>query len=93
MTLASPSAPQITWDQKGRRVYLNGEEVRLTFTEYEVFTRLAENAGTALLFTDLGAEAALVRVWTNRLRRKLGFESIGSVPGYGYRLDAELTIS
>jgi DNA-binding response OmpR family regulator len=83
----------------GRRVYLEGEEVRLTPTEFRLLNVLVQHAGAVLSPTQL-----LARVWDDptgiapervkfavlRLRRKLGWNipeqaPVEAVRGFGYR--------
>ena len=88
-------------DVGGRRVFLSGEEVRLTRTEFDLLAELAAHRGEALAH-----EALLVKVWgpeyrgenhylkvyIGRLRDKLEDDAsqprlIVNVRGVGYRLN------
>ena len=90
-------------DTEGRRVRLDGQEVRLTMTEFNLLALLAANAGRVLTRAQL-----LEKVWgyladvdyhsvdphIQRLRRKLGGPErsriqVDAVPGLGYRLSAK----
>jgi two-component system KDP operon response regulator KdpE len=82
-----------------RRVTLTGIEVALTPTEYRVLQELVLNVGKVLTHRTLlqrvwgpeyGEESEYVRVFVNRLRRKLGEEQadpkyIKNERGVGYR--------
>ncbi|MBI3981780.1 MAG: response regulator transcription factor [Gemmatimonadetes bacterium] len=89
-------------DRAERRVHLDGEEVRLTPTEYDLLAALAKNAGRTVTHRRLLAEvwkdrseehAGRLRVYMTYLRRKL--ERAGrprlltTQAGVGYRLNAE----
>jgi two-component system, OmpR family, KDP operon response regulator KdpE len=88
-------------DLSDRRVLLDGEEVRLSRTEWEVLFQLASNAGRVMMHGDLLSriwgpefrdETYYLRTWVSRLRRKLGAEAEGdrlitTFPGIGYRLE------
>lgn len=90
-------------DTEGRRVRLDGQEVSLTMTEFNLLALLAANAGRVLTRAQL-----LEKVWgyladvdyhsvdphIQRLRRKLGGAArsrieVDAVPGLGYRLSAK----
>jgi DNA-binding response OmpR family regulator len=96
------TAGAVEIDTDGRRIRIGGEEVRLTFTEFNLLALLATNQGRVLTRAQL-----LERVWgyltevdyhsvdphVQRLRKKL--EAAGdtgvvveAVPGLGYRLSA-----
>lgn len=104
---ASPEAPQsnvkageFEIDLAARLVYRNGEEVRLTRTEYDLLRALAVNAGKVLTHRQLlqtvwgpeyGEEAEYLRTFVKQLRRKLEPDpsrpnNILTEPGVGYRL-------
>jgi two-component system, OmpR family, KDP operon response regulator KdpE len=84
-----------------RRVRVHGSEVRLTPTEYQVLQELVTNANKVITHrmllqkvwgTEYSEEREYLRVFINRLRKKLtnghgGFKSIATVPGVGYRFD------
>ncbi|HUG14306.1 MAG TPA: response regulator transcription factor [Thermomicrobiales bacterium] len=88
-------------DLADHRVVLDGDEVRLSRTEWEVLYQLASNAGRVMLHGDLLAriwgpefrdETYYLRTWVSRLRRKLGAQAegdrlISTFPGIGYRLE------
>ncbi|MDB5426360.1 MAG: hypothetical protein JWP23_743 [Phenylobacterium sp.] len=87
----------------GRRVLVEGEEVRLTPREYQLLRILAGHAGqvvthrqiiTAVWGTDTHADAQFVRVLMAQLRQKLEAnpaspELLLTEPGIGYRLSCE----
>ncbi|TMQ89051.1 response regulator transcription factor [Actinomadura soli] len=84
-------------DQRGRRVRLEGREVHLTPTEFDLLTCLLRNRGTVLTRAVLleqvwdWADASGTRVVDSHvkaLRRKLGQGLIRTVHGVGYSLDA-----
>ena len=82
-----------------RRVKVGGRELTLTRTEYELLRELLIHRGKVLTHRmllhavwgpDYGEEREYVRVFVNRLRRKLGDDSkhpqyIETLPGVGYR--------
>jgi two-component system KDP operon response regulator KdpE len=92
---------RLSIDLADRRVMLDGEEIRLTRTEWEVLYQLATNAGRVMMHADLLAriwgpefrdETYYLRTWVSRLRRKLAPDSDGEAlittfPGIGYRLE------
>lgn len=84
-------------DRRAQRVFVNGDAVALTATEFELLSVLAEDPGAVYRRTDL-----LERVWSTSLyvtpktvdahiaavRRKLGHpEWIEAVRGVGFRLE------
>lgn len=84
-------------DRRAQRVYVSGQEVAFTATEFELLSVLAEDPGAVYRRTDL-----LERVWSTSLyvtpktvdahiaavRRKLGHpEWIEAVRGVGFRLE------
>ncbi|MCY4598916.1 MAG: winged helix-turn-helix domain-containing protein, partial [Acidobacteria bacterium] len=83
-----------------RRVNLEGRELELTATEYEVLCALSLNAGRVITYEALlhsvwkdrgHANVKLVRAFVNRLRRRLGDDAknpayIVTVRGVGYRM-------
>jgi two-component system KDP operon response regulator KdpE len=89
-------------DLDRRRVLVNGDDVRLSRTEWELLAQLAENAGKVLLHGELLSriwgpefrdESHYLRTWVSRLRAKLstgasGESVITTYPGLGYRLEA-----
>jgi DNA-binding response OmpR family regulator len=86
-------------DPTGRRAYVDGEEVRLTPTEFRLLNALVRHAGAVLSPNQLLAQAwddptgigqERVKFAVLRLRRKLGWTDpetspIESVRGFGYR--------
>jgi two-component system phosphate regulon response regulator PhoB len=84
-------------DLAGHRLFVGGEEVVLTATEFRLFERLMESPGRVLSRTTLLADAwgyssdvdsRTVDTHVRRLRRKLGPEAerVETVIGVGYRL-------
>ncbi|GAA3125186.1 response regulator transcription factor [Planomonospora alba] len=82
-------------DTAERRVYVTGEEVRLTRTEFDLLRRLAERPGQVYererLLADIWgfSEAAATRTVDSHvraLRRKLGPGVVRTVHGVGYAL-------
>ena len=87
-------------DLAARIVYRDGNEVRLTRTEYDLLRVLAINAGKVLLHRQLlqsvwgpeyGEETEYLRTFVKQLRRKLEDDPsrpkrILTEPGIGYRL-------
>jgi two-component system KDP operon response regulator KdpE len=80
---------------------LNGAPLQLTAKEFELLTYLARHAGKVcthhMILKDVwgpgyGAESNYVRVYTHRLRKKLGDDDgilLKTVPGIGYQLLAD----
>jgi two-component system, OmpR family, KDP operon response regulator KdpE len=78
-----------------------GADLHLTSREFELLAYLARHAGRVcthhMILKDVwgpgyGAESNYVRVYTHRLRKKLGDEEghlLRTVPGIGYQLTAE----
>ncbi len=89
-------------DLDSRVVELDGDEVRLSRTEWELLYQLASNAGRVMRHSELlsriwGAEfrdeTYYLRTWISRLRAKLEPDHpdesiIQTYPGMGYRLIA-----
>lgn len=89
-------------DLAARRVAVNGVEVVLSRTEWEVLQQLVENAGRVMRHAELLSrvwgpefrdETYYLRTWISRIRKKLGDVSDGqplivTYPGIGYRLEA-----
>ncbi|MFB9721746.1 response regulator transcription factor [Planobispora longispora] len=82
-------------DTAERRVYVRGEEVQLTRTEFDLLRRLAERPGQVFererLLADVWgfSEAAATRTVDSHvraLRRKLGSGVVRTVHGVGYAL-------
>ncbi len=79
----------------------NGDQVQLTAREFELLAYLARHAGKVcthhMILKDVwgpgyGAESNYVRVYTHRLRKKLGDDDghvLKTVPGIGYQLVAD----
>jgi two-component system KDP operon response regulator KdpE len=107
-TAAAPAASHVlqygdhlTIDLTGRRVTVDGNEVQLSRTEWEVLHLLASNAGRVMLHGELLSriwgpefrdETYYLRTWVSRLRKKLGDTHGGkplitTFPGIGYRLE------
>jgi DNA-binding response OmpR family regulator len=94
--------PGVEIDLERRRVTVDGEEVRLSRTEWELLAQLGANAGRVMMHTELLTrvwgpefrdESHYLRTWISRLRAKLetGPEAeplITTFPGLGYRLEA-----
>jgi two-component system, OmpR family, KDP operon response regulator KdpE len=91
-------------DLERRRITVDGEEVRLSRTEWELFSQLAGNVGRVMLHGELLTrvwgpefrdEVHYLRTWVSRIRAKLepshGPDDpplISTFPGLGYRLEA-----
>jgi two-component system KDP operon response regulator KdpE len=107
---ASPTSLESTidvgdWriDLARRLVFVDGQEVRLTSTEYRLFALLIRNAGKVLTHEQILAavwgpaytkEVQYLRVYVAQLRHKLEREParpryLVTEPGVGYRLRAE----
>ncbi len=98
--------PTVEIDLDRRIVLRNGEEVRLSRTEWELLALLAANAGKVMTHTELLSriwgpefrdEVHYLRTWVSRIRAKLEPEEadgeqplIQTFPGIGYRLEAPL---
>ena len=94
----------MTVDLDQHRLFVQGREVLLSPTEWQLLVALATNAGRLLQHEDLltrtwGPEyrhdRQYLRVWIRRLRRKLEDDSdetryIRTVPGVGYVFDPPL---
>jgi two-component system, OmpR family, KDP operon response regulator KdpE len=77
---------------------LSGEQLQLTAKEFELLAYLARHAGKVcthhMILKDVwgpgyGAESNYVRVYTHRLRKKMGDEEgrmLKTIPGVGYQL-------
>jgi hypothetical protein len=104
-TAVSPSSPSVATDTSlvidlfGRRVRIDGEDVELTYKEFELLAHLAHNARRIVsrdelmesVWADAGEETGerTVDVHVRRVRAKLGRfrRLISTVRGSGYRLD------
>ena len=94
--------PGVEIDLERRRVVVDGDEVRLSRTEWELLSQLAGNAGRVMLHGELLSriwgpeyrnEAHYLRTWVSRLRAKLEPHEasptlITTFPGMGYRFEA-----
>ena len=94
--------PGVTIDLDRRAVVVNGEEVRLSRTEWELLSQLAGNAGRVMLHGELLSriwgpefrdESHYLRTWVSRLRAKLETNPeaptlITTFPGLGYRMES-----
>jgi two-component system alkaline phosphatase synthesis response regulator PhoP len=86
-------------DTASREVWLNGETVDLTVTEFDLLKTLAENRGRVLSREqllqqvwgyDFYGEERVVDVHIGHIRQKLGNEAfIATVRGVGYRFEDE----
>lgn len=90
----------INIDLASRKVIVNGEEVELSKTEFELLVYLARNADTvlskerildAVWGSDFYGGTNVVEVYVNYLRKKLGSESwrLKTVRGVGYVLRSD----
>ena len=93
--------PGLEIDLDRRQVLVDGEEARLTKTEWELLSQLAGNAGRVLLQGELLTriwgpefrdETHYLRTWISRVRAKLAVSDdatpvITTFPGLGYRLE------
>ena len=93
-------------DLDRRRVTLDGNEVKLSRTEWELLSQLASNAGRVMLHRELlsriwgpefSTEVQYLRTWVSRLRAKLDPDDTGELittfPGIGYRMELTETRS
>jgi two-component system KDP operon response regulator KdpE len=97
------SVGDLTVDLEARRVFMRGQEVRLTPIEYRLLTTFVQHAGKVLTHRFLlkevwgpgrSEEAHYLRVFTANLRRKLEADParpryLLTEQGVGYRLAAE----
>lgn len=93
--------PNVTIDLTNRSVLVNGDEMQLSRTEWEVLYQLASNAGRVMLHSELLSriwgpefrdETYYLRTWVSRIRKKLGDQDndaplIRTFPGVGYRME------
>ncbi|MCO5176552.1 MAG: response regulator transcription factor [Thermomicrobiales bacterium] len=93
--------PNVTVDLTNRSVTVNGDEMQLSRTEWEVLYQLASNAGRVMLHSELLSriwgpefrdETYYLRTWVSRIRKKLGDQDneaplIRTFPGVGYRME------
>ncbi|MEV8455420.1 response regulator transcription factor [Streptomyces sp. NPDC052095] len=84
-------------DTAARRVHLDGAETTLTAKEFAVLEQLALRPGEVVSKADIlehvwdfayDGDPNIVEVYVSTLRRKLGAETIRTVRGAGYRLEA-----
>ncbi|MFF8695841.1 response regulator transcription factor [Streptomyces sp. NPDC015144] len=84
-------------DTAARRVHLDGAEIILTAKEFAVLEQLALRPGEVVSKADIlehvwdfayDGDPNIVEVYVSTLRRKLGAETIRTVRGAGYRLEA-----
>jgi two-component system KDP operon response regulator KdpE len=95
--------PNVEIDLDRRNVTVGGEEVRLSRTEWEVLSLLAENAGKVMLHGEMLSriwgpefrdEVHYLRTWVSRIRAKIEPNGdpehplIQTFPGIGYRLES-----
>ena len=80
---------------------VNGAEIQLSRTEWEVLYQLASNAGRVMLHSELLSriwgpefrdETYYLRTWVSRIRKKLDDQDnenplIRTFPGVGYRME------
>ena len=90
----------VTLDLDQRVVTVNGQEVRLSRTEWDLLYQLASNAGKVMLHGELLSriwgpefrdEVHYLRTWVSRIRAKIDPEGssdplIQTFPGIGYRM-------
>ena len=91
----------LTIDMKGRRVFVQGEPVKLSAKEYQLLTYLFQNAGQVLTFRQISENiwgweyrdnTDYVHVYVHRLRQKLEQNPqrpnyLVTAHGVGYRFD------
>ncbi|MFN3741090.1 MAG: response regulator transcription factor [Anaerolineales bacterium] len=86
-------------DLDARRVFVEGQEIELTTTEFELLKALAQNAGRVMSRerllekvweTDYYGDLRVVDVHIGHIRQKIGHpELIATVRGVGYRFEDE----
>jgi two-component system KDP operon response regulator KdpE len=90
-------------DVAGRQVTINGQEVKLTPTEYDLLKALIQHKGKIMTRqmllkevwgTGYGADSHYLHVYIGQLRRKIELDPasphfILTVPGVGYRFTDE----
>ncbi len=98
--LAPFQTSRVTIDYAARLVYVDGNGIHLSTTEFRLLTELSQNAGRVLTHEQIldrvwggshSGDVRLIRSVVNRIRRKLGEEGkddscIQTVPGVGYRI-------
>jgi two-component system OmpR family response regulator len=93
----SEATDRWTFDLSLRRVFRNGRPIPATLTprEWHVAEALARRAGTVCSEAELEAVMSsagkavtrnAIRIHLSNIRRKLGRESIQTLPGQGYRV-------
>jgi two-component system KDP operon response regulator KdpE len=88
------TAGELVIDMGRREVVRAGRAVSLSPKEYDLLSELALRLDQPVRHADLlravwGSETAdiqYLRVYVGQLRQKLGYETVQSVPGVGYRL-------
>lgn len=95
--------PNVVIDLDRRTVTVEDQEVRLSRTEWEVLSLLAENSGKVMLHSEMLSriwgpefrdEVHYLRTWVSRIRAKLEPDAdpehplIQTFPGIGYRLES-----
>ena len=87
----------ITLDPRGARVTIGGNPVKLTSHEFRVLSYLMHHRGRVVPQSELSEhiyaenldrDSNTVEVFIARLRRKLGADSIETLRGLGYRMNA-----
>jgi two-component system KDP operon response regulator KdpE len=91
---------RVVIDLDRRNATLDGKEVKLSRTEWELLYQLASNAGRVMLHRELLSriwgpeftdEVQYLRTWVSRLRAKLDPDDTGELittfPGVGYRME------
>ena len=88
---------RVTLDPRTSKVTLDGAPVRLTSHEYRVLSYLMHHRGRVVPQSELSEhiyaenldrDSNTVEVFIARLRRKLGADSIETLRGLGYRMNA-----
>lgn len=88
--------PALEFRDLSHQVFVEGQEVYLTPTEYRLFKMFYESPGVAFSYPqikgecfDIFAKDQNIRVWIGRLRRKMGpVFNLVTLQGWGYRYDA-----
>jgi two-component system alkaline phosphatase synthesis response regulator PhoP len=85
-------------DLDGRKVWLNGAEIELTMTEFDLLAEMAQNKGRVFSREqllqrvwgyDYYGETRVVVVHMGHVRQKIGGEYIATIRGVGYRFEGE----
>ncbi|GAB4142664.1 MAG: response regulator transcription factor [Sphingomonadales bacterium] len=83
-------------DTKTSRVFVDGNEVRLTAQEFKLLSYLMHKEGQVISRTELtehiydqdfDRDSNTIEVFVNRIRKKLGVNVIQTVRGLGYRIE------